>query len=287
MTAKSFDLVDEQGESIGWPPLHRHHIHMYDGTQSNSLRVFARHGDDECTKETGGVACFYQEAPPGHGYFFPQKVNVDYEINDDRPAGSSPITWYFQVGLRLSLHEYYPLANVYNMRLANGFPLIEDDVMKVYFGLNVYWAPVEHPSLFWQTINVPFDMEIFRIQMHRHEFDLIFDSIYYIMAEPEELGLSQDPYIMKDPWTPLVLESKDDLMYFKRNLLKKLETMQDKILCLQKQHHTVDGYARKMLPCCDIPRDMDVGTPITVVWLLNSSDFEPQSYLGLSHHAIT
>eukprot|EP00494_Astrolonche_serrata_P030951 UN31219 len=195
---------------------------------------FARHGDDECSKGSGGVACYYQESPEGHGYFFPNSVNVDYEINDDRDENSSPIEWWFQVALRLSVDKEYPLANVYNMRLANGFPMIDDPTMKVFFGLNVYWAPTEYPSIFWQTISVPFDMEIFRIQMHRHEFDKVFDSIYYVMAEPEEMGLNMAPYVMKDPWNPLVLKSQDDLYYFKGVFLKKLETMQDKILCLQK-----------------------------------------------------
>eukprot|EP00494_Astrolonche_serrata_P034226 UN34495 len=110
IAAKTFDLVDKDQNSIGWPPLHRHHIHMYDATQHNSLRVFARHGDDECSKGSGGVACYYQESPEGHGYFFPNSVNVDYEINDDRDENSSPIQWWFQVALRLSVHKEYPLA---------------------------------------------------------------------------------------------------------------------------------------------------------------------------------
>eukprot|EP00494_Astrolonche_serrata_P032319 UN32588 len=170
-------------------------MHMYDLLHNNSERVFARHGDDECRSEEGGAACYFQEAPKGSGYPLPSSTSIDFEINDVRDADSDPLTWYYTIGLRLSVNYKNPLASVYNMRIANGFPYVQEYQTNtgpingdVYFSINVYWAPTTNPSVFWQTISTPIDMEMFRVQMHRHEYDKVFDSIYYVLAEPEELG---------------------------------------------------------------------------------------------------
>eukprot|EP00494_Astrolonche_serrata_P005448 UN05464 len=57
-----YDAIDAKtGESLGWPPIHRHHIHLYDASGgTDNIRVFARHGDDECIESevSPGIACF-------------------------------------------------------------------------------------------------------------------------------------------------------------------------------------------------------------------------------------
>eukprot|EP00494_Astrolonche_serrata_P029197 UN29464 len=135
-------------------------------------------------------------------------------------------------------------------------------------------------------------MHIFRIQMHRHEYDKVFAAVYYFTLLPEELGLNEYPYYMPRPWTPFVLDSMDDLWAFKKQLLERVADNQEQILCMQEGHNTdADGFKRKMNPCCRIPTNLDVGTPITIVWFLKTSNFDDggpiRTQYGINHHAVT
>eukprot|EP00494_Astrolonche_serrata_P025836 UN26097 len=92
---------------MSWPPIHRHHIHLYNamkektagGVTIDNLRIFARHGDDECAESDVDppTACYYTKPPDGYGYVFPGKTNIEFEFNDDRPVNSEPISYYFQM----------------------------------------------------------------------------------------------------------------------------------------------------------------------------------------------
>jgi hypothetical protein len=59
--------------------------------------VFQSHGDTECYSEDGGMACNLQELDQGQGYALIDAVSgisSDWEVNDARPPGSEPMTWY-------------------------------------------------------------------------------------------------------------------------------------------------------------------------------------------------
>eukprot|EP00494_Astrolonche_serrata_P028681 UN28948 len=147
--------------------------------------------------------------------------------------------------------------------MMNSFPYIPLPEMQIWFRLNSWFAPNDYPAVYWQTLSVKEAMRIFRIQMHRHEYDHVFNAIYFFAAAPEELGLNIYPYQMKKPWIPMVLDTVDDLMLFKKHLLQKASLIQDKILCMQEGHNSDShGRKRKMLPCCNIPMDLNVGPPL-------------------------
>jgi len=286
MTAMVYDAVWENGTTIGWPPIHRHHMHMMDEDDALT-RVFARHGDDECFKGQGSTDCFLQLAPDGYGYPFPKKVNVDWEYNDVRTYMSDPIRWYYQLAVKLTDRKLKP---VFNMRVANSYPHFKiEKRMRSWHSLETFFAPHQRPSVYWQAVYIPVDMEIYRIQMHRHSFDGVQLAVYYVFATPEELGFNEKPFVMRKPWVPLVLDTMEDLLIFQKRLLQKMDAVDDKIMCKMNDPAVEEGtqFGRKMLPCCKLPAVVKKNTPFTVIWLFKPSKVPPPRPYGLPHHGIT
>ncbi len=66
---------------------------------------FDSHGDDICTEDLGGLACYLREVP--HGYGLPllegdPSYSLDFILNDVRKAGSPAMIFYMETSLRWS-----------------------------------------------------------------------------------------------------------------------------------------------------------------------------------------
>jgi hypothetical protein len=102
--------VHANGTAIGYPPLHIHHAHLipfgswaervqrlrHTDNDHHDIMVQA-HGDSECVSEEGGIACNLVELPEGRAFSVSDARSglvVDWDINDQRAAGSEPLTWY-------------------------------------------------------------------------------------------------------------------------------------------------------------------------------------------------
>eukprot|EP00968_Pinguiococcus_pyrenoidosus_P028354 scaffold7789_cov200-Pinguiococcus_pyrenoidosus.AAC.1 len=110
--------VDPEGETLGFPPIHIHHVHGVPGKR-NSMRadvsgciigraecvgilavVFEQHGDYECRKEDGGVRCLLEDLPDGYAKLVTTPMTINGELNDVRAPDSEVLEWYYQVAMR-------------------------------------------------------------------------------------------------------------------------------------------------------------------------------------------
>mmetsp|Transcript_20667 Transcript_20667/g.45118 ORF Transcript_20667/g.45118 Transcript_20667/m.45118 type:complete len:592 (+) Transcript_20667:43-1818(+) len=96
-----FAPVFGNGTIIGHPPIHIHHAHMFPyGSERERLRkirgsnndahdvLFQAHGDSECQKADGGIACLFHELPLDESYHIENTttgLSGNFELNDVRP----------------------------------------------------------------------------------------------------------------------------------------------------------------------------------------------------------
>ena len=74
------------------------------------------------------------------------------------------------------------------------------------------------------------------------------EGVYYFLGEPEDLGLNHEPYTMKFPWVPMVLENEEDLMIFKKRLKLKMDQQDEKKFCTMESNGIDDGWLVDRFP---------------------------------------
>ena len=114
--------VDGGGRGIAYPPMHIHHIHIVPQTKCeagsavcgmlNPSYVWFReqHGDFLYAEQTELLP-----SPAAKYLSFPLELDGEApaELNDARPAGSSPLAFYLQIALRWSAgRRYEPVSEV-------------------------------------------------------------------------------------------------------------------------------------------------------------------------------
>ena len=136
--------IDGSGAPIAYPPLHLHHVHIL--PEQPSLRfhylgapyethmnlVIERHGEWNFAGATPAVRA--EAEPAGYGRLVSWPLDIDSEINDVRPAGSPPLTWWFELALRWvdGSVPLRPVSHANMMNIQMPVPL-RQDTFEAYF----------------------------------------------------------------------------------------------------------------------------------------------------------
>ncbi|KAJ1458669.1 hypothetical protein M885DRAFT_512417, partial [Pelagophyceae sp. CCMP2097] len=189
--------IDAQGDPLGHPPLHIHHLHV--GRNSDVVPrnkagptsfyagwalVAERHGDTACAEEEGGTSCLLEQFPPGSairtdldwgdegGKRFKGLLSLNSDVNDVRAAGSPQLEWWLEASVKWTATPPRQIIN--RVTQASGF--------------NTYPVPYHTPSLHWHTLAQQESAEVLAVYTHTHH--TIFDSAWVFRATPEQLGLN-------------------------------------------------------------------------------------------------
>ena len=201
LTAHYSAPLDSAGAPLGIPPIHVHHIHIdpfkggYEPGNVGSTcmlwgqhcadgsTVMQHHGDRQCTGQDGGVDCFadYYRENPKILYETPDLVA---EFTDVRPFPSSPMTWWYQISIRVELVEGAAptLSSHFTMNPGEyGFVTASD-------ALCVTYVPTTVDSYLFYTGRMPFGGTLSFIEYHGHQ-KVLQKSLLFV-ATTQQLGLT-------------------------------------------------------------------------------------------------
>ena len=106
--------VDADGAPLPYPPLHLHHMHLLPAAERLRFHynvsapagppvgylnnvVLERHGE---WNHLGSTPVRSEAEREGYGRLISSPLDFDGELNDARPRGSPPLTWYLQIAVR-------------------------------------------------------------------------------------------------------------------------------------------------------------------------------------------
>lgn len=192
ITGSYIAVVDEKGVPYPYPPIHLHHIHVY---ENNFIpESFERHGDAGCFSDKGGTDCLLELLPEGYGFKVSKKgLEVSCNVNDVRAANSEQIEFYFEIAFRTTPKHVIPIARA-------GFMLPGDP----YSPATTYDLTGQ-PSVLWSTFKNPLDQYMWFYGIHSHMS--MVDELYIFTASADDVGLNKAPYVLSTeiPWEVLPL----------------------------------------------------------------------------------
>lgn len=198
--------VDKDGNIVGHPPIHVHHVHItpipgvrqrtdpfqcvIDGTDCyDPTRVGEHHGDYECHPEEGGVDCMYETFPDGYGKLITYPLGLESDFNDVRAPGSEVLEWYYTLGARWVPKESEAGAMIRPMSFHNfagpGDYYLTDQLTYIF----TYQCPTTHDSIFWYTGRMRRAAKLLRLKIHAH--NTIFAGALFISGSPDQAGLTK------------------------------------------------------------------------------------------------
>ncbi|KAK3274663.1 hypothetical protein CYMTET_17163 [Cymbomonas tetramitiformis] len=192
ITGDFIAVTDEGGEPLPYPPIHLHHVHMY----NDDIQVpqhFERHGDSACLNNEGAAECLLQVYPEGYGIQFSRPYQIGADLNDVRAADSEVLPWYFEVSFRINHRPVTPISR-------NSFAMPGDPWSEV-----TTYELGEENSFLWATFKNPFDQYIWFYGVHVHMSRA--DEIWVFTDKADDIGLNQGKYVVRDPlytWESLV-----------------------------------------------------------------------------------
>eukprot|EP00968_Pinguiococcus_pyrenoidosus_P022342 scaffold3153_cov243-Pinguiococcus_pyrenoidosus.AAC.2 len=208
--------VTEEGERIGHPPVHIHHIHFVEqsgvrhrqafsplcslnsGSRHvdsylkekqcyNSSLFFEQHGDYECVLEDDGIDCLTTVHNPPRR--IRQAMDVEGELNDVRPFDSDKMRWYYQTAIHwkpMAAPEEHTGATSQMTIMAP--PMLDTTSQLSRFV--TFPSPTAMEAFMWYTGTMWAKGELIRNKLHSHAMTL--GHTEFFAAAPEDLGLD-DP----------------------------------------------------------------------------------------------
>lgn len=201
MVSSAFSApVLADGSPIGFPPIHIHHIHIgptsmvASKAKGNSLPILVveQHGDYECTQSDGGLDCLFERTPDGYAKSVNYELSLEGELNDVRPAGSEPMTWWYQVVLhyRPKPSGLRPMSQFF---IVGPGPATDEQLSTV----SAFPVPTEGSSVYWYTGRMPSGGSLLRNKLHSH--NTLFDRAFFFHASPQQLGLDSPEFKLLSP----------------------------------------------------------------------------------------
>lgn len=221
--------VDENGERIGHPPIHVHHVHVIPqpGVRTrnimrgicvrssgfalqtldeifmerncyNSSLFFEQHGDYQCKDEDGGLDCLLGG---DHNHRrITQALDVEGEINDVRPADSPPLKWYFQVAFEWKIvdQDDQPISQMTITAPGATTTFFDDDQLR---RTTTFPTPTFAEHMLWYRGQMRTDGILVRNKLHAHS--MIFESSVFFIGTPADLGLDDVKFRSKSGYTPI------------------------------------------------------------------------------------
>jgi hypothetical protein len=223
--------VSENGNRIGHPPIHVHHVHIIpqpgvrtrnimraicissSGIPSdildklliekncyNSSLFFEQHGDYQCKDEDGGLDCLLGG---DHNHRrISQALDIEGEVNDVRPANSSALIWYFQVAFEWKAVDPElkkpPVSQMTISAPAATTTLFDGDQLKRTL---TFPTPTFAEHMIWYQGQMWADGELVRNKLHVHS--LIFESSVFFVGTPVDLGLDSLKFSSRSAYKPM------------------------------------------------------------------------------------
>ena len=175
----------DTGEALGLPPLHKHHINLFDPTGR--------------TKEGSGGDVLHPNQPEwnfyGNGTRLPwfRDMLVNLLVNDVRLAGSPPLRWYANLTLT---HIDPGVTGPEGTELKTLSLLKLDTAEKSFTRFRNFEVPSKSDSFFITTGTWPASGELYadpgRIFSYTHSHMGLFQESFFFAGTPAQLGLD-DP----------------------------------------------------------------------------------------------
>jgi hypothetical protein len=166
--------VDLDGNILGFPPIHIHHVHCSPGVHnvyrqkylecllqkkyncSHSFSViFEQHGDYQCLPEDGGTGCYLEDLPSDYAKLVTGPLQINGELNDVRPPNSPEMGWYYQTAIKYipksiadkkKASKYNPMSFHY-VWSPGRLDLSDQSTM-----VNTFLAPTDKDTFIWYTV---------------------------------------------------------------------------------------------------------------------------------------
>lgn len=111
--------IDDDNLFLGFPPIHQHHTHVWGKGQWWATDTIGLHGENQCTPDEGGSACYIRKAPAGMAYII-NATDIEYWAAqlDVRPLNSPPLkSWQF-VAFKVLTQQDIPTRDIQIVREA-------------------------------------------------------------------------------------------------------------------------------------------------------------------------
>lgn len=176
--------VDSDGNLLGNPPIHVHHIHVspspgvrprnsdvHCGLRPrpcyNGSWLMEWHGDYQCREEDGGVLCMLESLPEGYGKTIEKTWDIEGELNDVRRRGSEKMEFYLETAIRWRPRNLVNDLKVWSQLTNHGVPNRYDtNNQQTYVG--TFPSPMAYDSFAWATYIFPGAGKLIRGKAHVH-----------------------------------------------------------------------------------------------------------------------
>lgn len=200
--------VDSAGNIIPHPPIHIHHVHVVAGSASFASSIaeltakvgggnsfLEHHGDWQFPSTEGGVDSLGEDYG-SHGKLFVKPFSTNFELNDMRPSGSPPMTWYFQISLRVRPARSDSCSPTSLHVFSGPGPLCMGAQSCTVTTMQV---PASQESFSYYTSHMPHDGRLVRLKYHGHSY--IFRRALLFRGTPAQLGLEGAAWQGTRQWT--------------------------------------------------------------------------------------
>lgn len=189
-------------KSIGFPPIHQHHVHIVPTPTDFFLnpqrdwthnRLMVIHGD--WTFENLGTGSTYSsEQAMGQDYNGYQKLidqmpSINLELNDVRAEGSPPMTFYYQISLRLAdkdtIQKARPLSFFKTHNVAQTLTLGGQSAAVL-----TYASYYDRDSRMWYSSLWPMNSTLVSVYPHFHQTS--HQESFLFSSTPKALGIGNE-----------------------------------------------------------------------------------------------
>ena len=316
MTGKFVSAVDENGEPLGFPPIHNHHIH-YNEQHENDMwhKVIGQtHGDSQCAEDQGGKACLLEAYPHGYGFHLTRPVWIDGELNDvrdrkvmeensKRSGERTELVFYLEAAIRIAFTPRIPIGIIsfgapYQIYHAPGKPMDEIDRM-TFNALHFIPPKATKGAVMWHSSAMPDRGRFVWNYMHAHQ--TLYKGSYVFSGTPEDVGLNTPPLAKTLAWIPFLPETAGmTLDSFRKHIFAAAHASGAELKCFIETNKTVwvprgsstptswasGSYDRLTTTRCS-PWSFEKGDRITIVSFDSVRTPEnPPHVLGFPQHSI-
>jgi len=219
------------GEFIGQPPLHIHHMHITDHEyipRPVFTFRFGAHTDQACSSSGGALACLVHEQPDGYGFQMQGLVGSFGLLNDIRPSNSRNLSWSVEIALQCS--DRKPGDRVMSVASINA-PYFADPRFlgsnsvpgrPKWYGeyADAYLIPDWQYSANWYSATLVQGGNLLWSFLHTHPENLLGLDVYFNVT-PNELGLNRNQWMIADErscFMPIERESKHAIDYLRSSV---------------------------------------------------------------------
>jgi len=206
VTLFGFFPVDTQGNMLGLPPIHIHHMHVsssqhifrfnsasdpehhgidgqlsFDGTYAIEFDV---HGDRQCPIGMGEMNCLVRAFPTGFGMTINMEMENMFDMKDERPKGSPLLQFYSRHVFRWTPVRQLPVAKMLTGIHTGSYGYNHNDYILAFDPDKI------HQYLYWSEKY--FRMSGSLVHMYWHTHHKYTEDMWATSASAEQLNLMND-----------------------------------------------------------------------------------------------